>query len=139
MPKLITPLEGPADPDSPHVTVPCSLPGCSVSFFVSKHHPALPDGPFFCVDHRDVETSAKEPDHVTLAVLCDRCDAQLIVEAKTREEAREKLRAAINDAQWHVVDRFEGAFDTATEITGKATSRMLGALDLCSACAKTQL
>jgi hypothetical protein len=79
------------------------------------------------------------PDHVTLAVLCDRCDAQLIVEGKTREEAREKLRTAITTSQWYIVDRLEGAFDVAAEITRRATSTMIGAQDLCSACAKTLL
>ena len=84
----------------------------------------------------DVETSAKQPDHVVLAVLCDRCEAQLVVEAPTREAAREKLRAVITDARWRVTDRLEGAFDAAAAITGKASSTMLGAQDLCSVCAK---
>ena len=75
------------------------------------------------------------PDHVVLAVLCDRCEAQLLVEATTREEARGKLRTAITEARWRVTDRLEGAFDMA-EITGRASSTMIGAQDLCSACAK---
>jgi hypothetical protein len=70
-----------------------------------------------------------------LAVFCDRCDAQLIIEGVTREEAREKLRTAIVDARWRVVDRLEGAFDMAA-ITDRASSTMIGAQDLCSACAK---
>ena len=78
------------------------------------------------------------PDHVVLAVLCDRCEAQLLVEATTREEARGKLRTAITEARWRVTDRLEGAFDMAA-LTGKASSTTPRALDLCGACAKVLL
>jgi hypothetical protein len=114
--------------------VPCA--NCPTHIFVAKDDPRLPAGPFFCPYHSDVVTSAKAPDHVTMAVLCDRCDAQLIVEARTREEAREKLRAAIVEQNWRVVDRLEGALDTAAGITGRASSTMICAQDLCSTCAK---
>lgn len=71
---------------------------------------------------------------VVLAVLCDRCDAQLVVEAPTREEARAQLQAAIATQNWLVVDRLEGAIDTAAGLTGHATSPMVGARDVCGNC-----
>jgi hypothetical protein len=84
-------------------------------------------------------TAPNPPDYVTLAVFCDRCEAQLIVEGATREDAREKLRTAIVDARWRVVDRLEGELEVAVQLTGHASSTMIGALDLCSACAKALL
>jgi 6,7-dimethyl-8-ribityllumazine synthase len=81
-------------------------------------------------------TEPSPSDHITLAVLCDRCEAQLVVEGTTRENAREKLRVAIVEAQWRVVDRLEGELEAAVQLTGRASSTMIGALDLCGACAK---
>lgn len=133
--KLLSPIEGPPDPNVPFTTVDCSDPNCRISFFVSKDHPALPDGPFFCDDHSDVKAT-KAPDCVILAVLCDRCNAQLAVEAKTREEAREQLRTMIREQNWLVVDRLEGTLDTAVQLTDHATSTMIGAKDLCGTCRK---
>lgn len=134
--KLLAPIEGAPDPNAPFVTVKCSNPGCRLSFFVSKQHPALPDGPFFCDDHSDVRTRAKQSDCVVLAVICDDCSAQLVVEAKTRAEARDELRAAIKLQNWLVVDRLEGAIETAADLTGRASSTMIGAKDLCGECRK---
>ena len=74
----------------------------------------------------------KPNDLVQISVLCDRCDAQLVVEARSREAAREKLKALIIEKRWRVVDRLEGA-----ESFGEA-STAVSAHDLCNACA-TQL
>ena len=84
-------------------------------------------------------TAPSPSDHVVLAVLCDRCEGQLVVEGATREDARGKLRSAIVAARWRVVDRLEGELEAAVQLTGQASSTMIDALDLCSACAKTLL
>jgi hypothetical protein len=86
-------------------------------------------------------TEPTPPDHVTLAVLCDRCEAQLVVEGCDRDDARTKLRAAITDAHWHVVDRLGNVGDVAdmAALTGKASSTTPRTPDLCDACAKVLL
>lgn len=75
-----------------------------------------------------------KPNHVVLAVFCDSCDAQLVVEAATREEAREQLQAAVTTQNWSVIDRLEGELEAAVQLTGRATSTMIGAKDLCGDC-----
>lgn len=123
--KLLAPLEGPPDPNAPFTTVKCSTPSCRISFFIDKKHPALPNGPFFCDFCRDVPTTEKAPDTVVMTVICDRCEAQLIVEAPTREAAREQLRALVDERNWLFVDRLEGAIEIP------------GPKDLCGECRKT--
>lgn len=48
------------------VTVRCSHPGCTWKFWVDPLHPALPDGPFLCVEHSGepvVKHMREEPPH----------------------------------------------------------------------------
>lgn len=85
------------------------------------------------LDDTVIERPVK-PDHVVLAVFCDGCDAQLVVEAATQEAAREQLRDVITTQNWSVIDRLEGALDTAAQLTGHAASMMIGTKDLCGDC-----
>lgn len=131
---LITPLEGPPDPNVPHVTVDCSRGGCRMSFFVARTDPRLPDGPFLCPDHDDVPTKNKVG-HTEMTVFCDRCEAQITAAGDTREEAIGNLRALIAEKRWKVVDRFDVSFDVAAQLTRAATSTTVTAPDLCGDCA----
>ena len=130
---LITPLEGPPDPNVPHVTVDCSRGGCRMSFFIAKSDPRLPDGPFLCPDHDDAPTKKLAPDHVEAIVFCDRCEASLTANGTTREEAIAKLRVLIDEKRWKVIDRFDAVHDMAT-LTGAASSTVT-VPDLCGDCA----
>lgn len=132
---LITPLEGPPDPNAPHVTVDCARRDCRMSFFVAKDDPRLPDGPFLCHDHSDTPPKFEIGGHVEATVFCDRCDAKIVVEAPTRPEAMAKLREKIAEQNWRCVDRL-GALEAAATLTGAATSTSPTAPDLCDACAK---
>lgn len=123
--KLLAPLEGPPDPDAPFTTVKCSTPGCRVSFFISKQDPALPDGPFFCDFCRDMPSTVKTPDSVVVTLICDRCDAQLIVEAQTREAALAQLNTLVQERNWLYVNRLEEAIEIPST------------KDLCGDCRKT--
>ncbi len=67
-------------------------------------------------------TDAKTPDHVQIYVACDGCDASLLVEARSREAAREAMRALVIVKGWRVVDRLD-----ATVVGGPR--------DLCPECA----
>jgi hypothetical protein len=78
------------------------------------------------------------PNHVVLAVFCDHCEAQLVVEGCDRADAHTKLRTAITDAHWRVTDRLGDVADMAT-LTGKASSTTPRTPDLCDACAKVLL
>lgn len=83
MTSKLWPIEtDPGDPNVPHATVKCA--NCSMHIFVAKDHPALPDGPFFCVDHSDTTTFEKVPDYTEADLICDRCDTKLTVLASTR-------------------------------------------------------
>jgi len=130
---LITPLEGPVDPNAPHVTVDCSRIDCRMSFFVAKDDPRLPDGPFLCPDHDDRPNKPKMATLVQAIVFCDRCEASLTAEGKTREEAVDKLRLLISAKRWKVIDRFDAVHDMAT-LTGAASSTVM-VPDLCGDCA----
>ena len=130
---LITPLEGPPDPNVPHVTVDCSRVDCRMSFFVARTDPRLPDGPFLCPDHSDAPMSTKMPGHVEAIVFCDRCEASLTAEGATRDEAIAKLRTLIAEKHWKVVDRFDTVQEMAA-LTGAASSTVM-APDLCGNCA----
>lgn len=131
---LITPLEGPPDPNAPHVTVDCSRTPCRMSFFVAKDDPRLPDGPFLCPDHDDRPTKFKMADLVQATVICDRCEAQLMAEGATREEAIAKLREKIIANHWKVVDRLDGPINIAIAPKSPASSTVL-VPDLCGDCA----
>jgi hypothetical protein len=133
--RYLSPLEGPPDPNAPHVTVDCSRGDCRMSFFVRKDHPALPDGPFLCADHDDKPTKFKIGGHAEITVTCDHCSAQLVTDAPTREEAAAKLRVKIAEHHWRVVDRL-GQLDAAASLTGNATSTVIATPDLCGDCAR---
>lgn len=104
--KKLWPIEAdPDDPNVPHATVKCA--NCPTHIFVDKNHPALPDGPFFCVDHSDTSTFAKVSDHTEADLICDRCGAKLTVHATTREEALSQLWTAATEKRW--TSTFNGA------------------------------
>ena len=130
---LITPLEGPPDPNVPHVTVDCSRGGCRMAFFVARTDPRLPDGPFLCPDHDDAPTKNKVG-HTEVTVFCDRCEAHITAEGATHEEAIAGLRTMIRERHWKVVDRFDGAVTGMAQLTGAASSTVT-APDLCGDCA----
>ncbi len=131
--RYLAPLEGPIDPNAPHVTVDCSRSDCRMSFFVAKDDPRLPDGPFLCPDHDDVPTKTKIGGHTEVTVYCDRCEAQMTAEGATRDEAIAKLRAMIVEKHWKVVDRLDST-GTMASLTGAAASTVT-VPDLCGDCA----
>lgn len=126
--RYLSPLEGPLDPNCPHVTVDCSRGGCRMSFFVAKDDPRLPDGPFLCADHDDVPVKRMAPSHSEAIVICDRCEAQLTAEGPTREAAVAKLRVMITERHWKVIDRFDSDGNVVAPSTVTAP-------DLCGDCA----
>ena len=86
-------------PDAPHVTVPCSTPGCDWAFFVAKDDPRLPSGPFTCpacsgstLSGAPKNLDPNAPQRYELAVTCDRCGARLAVEAPSTREAWKLLK-----------------------------------------------
>jgi len=69
---------------------------------------------------------------VQVAVYCDRCEAQLVVDGNTHEEANEKLRALVIEKRWQITNRIAGMLD-AGETFGDPTP-MRGTQDLCADC-----
>jgi hypothetical protein len=68
------------------VTVRCSAPRCTWWFWVGALDPRLPDGPFFCDEHRDDAGGAKEvalPDNLParfrVTTICDCCGVRRTV------------------------------------------------------------
>jgi hypothetical protein len=110
--RYLSPLEGPPDPNAPHVTVDCSRGDCRMSFFVAKDDPRLPDGPFLCHDHDDRPTKFKMADHVELTITCDRCGASSTVIGQSRGAAWFQLLAQ----GWRFVNQIDGPAKTAPDL-----------------------